>query len=183
MYKEDGSVQEPAPTVEPIELTSPDGEITLRQYTIDDAAEVFAIINRNREHLSQNHEDTADKYPTLQVMEESILHPKNPERRRFAIRNRQDVIVGGINLTTDDEKPEEAEIGYWQGKEFTGKGYTGRAVETLTAFGFENLGYKTIYGKVFETNEPSVKVLQRAGYIQTGKNDGYIRLEKSTPRK
>ncbi|MCL5438962.1 MAG: GNAT family N-acetyltransferase, partial [Patescibacteria group bacterium] len=161
-----------------IELASSDGEVTLRQYSLEDSSELFALIDRNRTHLSQNYEDTALKYPSLETVQESILHPKNPSRRRFAIRNKQGLIVGGINITTDDGDPKQAEIGYWQGAEFTGNGYISRAVEVLTTFGFQRLGYELIYGKVFKSNTPSLNVLKRAGYEEKRRvNGGYIILE------
>jgi RimJ/RimL family protein N-acetyltransferase len=170
--RKDGSVNR-------IELTSNDAEITLGQYTIEDADGIFALIDRNRTHLSQHHEDTAEKYPTLQALQESITNPSNPRRLRFAIRNRQNVIVGGINITPDENSNEQAEIGYWQGEEFTGKGYVGRAVEALTAFGFEELGFQVIYAKVFKTNTSSIRVLQRAGFEKSENQEGYIKFTKT----
>jgi RimJ/RimL family protein N-acetyltransferase len=164
-----------------LEIRSPDGEITLTQYILQDAKEIFELIDNSREHLSQHQEDTAIKYPTLDVLRKSIAQPENPARLRLAIRNREGHIVGGINLTPDKDNPRFAEIGYWQGIEFSGrrKGYVGRAVQALTQFSFDNMNLDTIYGDVFETNISSMNVLRRAGYQEAGKDDkGYIRFIK-----
>jgi len=162
----------------PIEILSPDGNIVLRQFTQQDSEEIFALIDRNRNHLSQNGDDTADKYPTLETVRESIEHPKNPKRLRFAIRNRERQLVGSINLTPDENDPTQGEIGYYLSAEFQRQGYMGKAVTALTDYGFSVLNYETIYGDVAEGNIASVSVLLKAGYKETGEHDGKIRYSR-----
>lgn len=152
-----------------VEISSPDDVIILKPFTLADVKEIFELIDRNRDHLSQNGEDTAEKYPTLESVEKSISNPSNPKRLRFAIRNFEGELVGSINLTPLDSKPKKGEIGYYLGGEFTGKGYASRAVEALTNYGFNNLGYEEIFGMVANTNIPSLNVLKKAGYKETGK--------------
>lgn len=162
----------------PIEIVSSNDAVILRQFTPQDSEEIFALIDRNREHLSQFGDDTADRYPTLEAVRESIDHPKNPKRLRFAIRNKKGQLVGSINLTPDEKDSTQGEIGYYLGSEFQGKGYMGKAVEILTNYGFDFLNYKTIYGDIAKGNMVSVKVLVKAGYQETGKHDGKIRYSK-----
>ncbi len=162
----------------PIEILSSDGSIVLRQFTSQDSGEIFGLIDTNRSHLSQFGDDTADKYPTLESVRESIEHPKNPKRLRFAIRNREGQFVGSINITPDEENQEAAEIGYYLGSEFQRQGYIGKAVKILTVYGFETLAYKTIYGDVAEENTASSSVLLKAGYKETRRHDGKIRYSK-----
>lgn len=173
----EGSIAKDLPR-NPIEILSSDGSIILRQFAPQDSEEIFALINRNRTHLSQFRDDTSDKYPTLEAVRESIEHPKNPKRLRFAIRNREGQFVGSINITPDKRHQGIAEIGYYLGSEFQRKGYMGRAVETLTNYGFNALDYKIMYGDVAEGNIASVNVLLKAGYKETGKHDGKIRYSK-----
>lgn len=165
-------------TAVPIEIISSDGEITLRQFSPQDSDEIFALIDRNRSHLSQFGDDTADKYPTVKAVRESIERPKNPKRLRFAIRNKQGNLVGSINLTPDENDLTSGEIGYYLGFEFQKQGYMRRAVQTLTDYGFESLGYKIIYGDVAEGNTASASVLHKAGYQEAGGHDGKIRFSK-----
>ena len=167
--EDESTLQEPVGGTKPIEIHSEDGTVTLRQFTLEDANEIFALIDRNREHLSQHGEDTAGKYPTLESVVKSIAEPSNPKRLRFAIRNEKGEFVGSINLTPDKEDPNRGEIGYYLGGEFTSKGYAGRAVEVLTRYGFKHLGYKEIFGVAAETNTPSINVLKRLGYTETGR--------------
>lgn len=168
--KEEASLEvKPQVTSDPIEIASPDGVINLRQFTLDDAREIFELIDRNREHLSQHGEDTAEKYPTLESVVESIAKPSNLKRLRFALRNADGEYVGSINLTQDEHNSERGEIGYYLGKKFMGKGYAGRAVEALTRYGLDRLGYQVIFGMVAETNTPSINILTRTGYEETGR--------------
>ncbi len=60
------------PSNNPIEIASSDGEVVLRQFTLEDAEEIFKLIDGNREHLSQFGDDTAGKYPTLDSVRESL---------------------------------------------------------------------------------------------------------------
>src|SRR5437868_14428116 len=100
----EGSFQPEQEAIRPLELVSLDGEVILRQYSPADAQEGFSLIDRNRDHLSQFGDETASKYPTLESFQESILHPKNPRRLRFGIRNKEGLLVGSINLTPQPRK-------------------------------------------------------------------------------
>lgn len=161
----------------PIEIIA-STDLSLKQFTAQDAEEIFALIDRSRDHLSQFGDDTADKYPTLESVRESIVRPRNLKRLRFAIRNKEEQLVGSINITPDENNPEQAEIGYYLGAEFQRQGYMGRAVQALTSYGFQTLNYKTIYGNVAEKNIASGNVLLKAGYKETGRDDGKIRYSK-----
>lgn len=163
--EDEGSFVPEYEATRPLELISLDGEVILRQYTPADAEEGFALIDRNRDHLSQFGDETAVKYPTLESFQESILRPKNPRRLHFGIRNRDDVLVGSINLTPQQKNRRKGKIGYYQGAEFQGKGYTTRAVETLTDYAFDQGGFEVLYGDVASGNIASERVLMMAGYI------------------
>lgn len=163
----------------PIEIVSSTGDVTLRQFTVADADEIFALIDSGRDHLSQHGDETAAKYQTVDAVRDSIATPTNPQRLRFGIRNSDGVLVGSINVTPDDDTPHRGEIGYYLGAAHTGRGYTTEAVTTLTEYAFAQLGYIELYGKVAEANTPSVKVLQRAGYTETRREDGEIYLTRT----
>jgi len=167
----------------PIEIISPDGEISLRTYSLVDAEEAFALIDRNRDYLSQYGEDTAKKYPDLESFQESIRHPQNPARLRFAIRNKAGTLVGTINLTPDKDVPQKGEIGYYLGAEFQGHGYVNRAIGLLTNYAFQSLGYTSLFGSVAPENIRSIRALIGNGYsMSTARNHkGRLILTKEKP--
>lgn len=44
-----------------------ESDVVLRRLTIDDAPAMFALIDSNREHLSQHNDDTADKLSLIHI--------------------------------------------------------------------------------------------------------------------
>jgi RimJ/RimL family protein N-acetyltransferase len=155
-----------------LELISLDGEITLRQYSLADAPAAFALIDRNRKHLSRFGDTTARKYKTLESFQKSIEHPANPDRLRMGIWNSDGELVGTINLTPQAEDLQTGEVRYYLGEEFQGHGYATIAVETITDYAFQQGGFHTLFGDVHKKNEGSEAVLQAAGYVDHDWSDG-----------
>jgi ribosomal-protein-alanine N-acetyltransferase len=90
---------------------------------------------------------------------------QNPETN-FVIANEEEMMGAiGINLQYDVYKY-SAEIGYWLGEPFWGKGIATSAVKALTEFAFTNFLLSRIYAHVFEGNIASEKVLLKAGYVK-----------------
>ena len=79
-----------------------DLDIVLKQYIADDAHAIFQLINNSRDHLSQYGDTTAEKYLTVELVFESIIKPKNPQRLRPGIWD-DNALVGGINLTSNED--------------------------------------------------------------------------------
>jgi len=59
-----------------------------------------------------------------------------------------------------------AEIGYWIGEPYWGKGIASLAVGLLTDYGFNRLHLVRIFAGVFEHNFASMRVLQKNGYTK-----------------
>lgn len=76
-------------------------------------------------------------------------------------------VVGGIGL--DKIWQHCAEIGYWLGKKYWGRGITTVAVKLVAKYGFEKLGLRRIYAFTFLFNKVSAKVLEKAGFKYEGK--------------
>jgi len=73
--------------------------------------------------------------------------------------------VGGIGLVLNtDVFRRSAEIGYWLGEEFWGRGIATEAVRALTDYAFSNFDLCRVYAGVFEWNPASMRVLEKAGY-------------------
>ncbi len=70
----------------------------------------------------------------------------------------------GIILQNDVERI-SAELGYWLGKKYWGKGIMTEAIKQMTKYTFENFGYlHKIYATPFGFNIGSQRVLQKAGF-------------------
>ena len=80
-----------------------------------------------------------------------------------------DRAVGGIGLHPRfDIERCSAELGYWLGKPFWGRGLTTAAVRAITRHAFENLGLLRVFALPFEENIASARVLEKAGYVREG---------------
>ncbi|TXF77410.1 GNAT family N-acetyltransferase [Chryseobacterium sp.] len=85
------------------------------------------------------------------------------ESYRFAIREKEiGKLIGviGLHLTKEHRK---AELGYWLGKDFWGKGYLTEALKAVFEFGFNDLQLNKIYATHFIHNPASGRVMQKAG--------------------
>lgn len=75
-----------------------------------------------------------------------------------------DEVVGHITVKGVDRERGEAEIGYWIGRPFWGRGYASEAVRLVVAFAFEDLGLRRLYAHVLAHNPASGRVLEKAGF-------------------
>ncbi|HMT73004.1 MAG TPA: GNAT family N-acetyltransferase [Chitinophagaceae bacterium] len=77
--------------------------------------------------------------------------------------------VGGIGLILNgDVYIKSAEIGYWLGESFWGKGVTTEAVRQMTEYVFYYFDLVRLYAEVFESNKASMRVLEKNGYYLEG---------------
>ncbi len=82
----------------------------------------------------------------------------------------QGAAVGGIGLILhDDIEKCSAELGYWLGREFWGKGITAAAVRAVTRYAFETFALTRVYAVPFADNAGSIRVLEKAGYRCEGR--------------
>ncbi len=74
--------------------------------------------------------------------------------------------VGGIGVhPKDDIECKNAELGYWIGQPFWGKGVVTAAVKQMIAYGFDNFDINRIFARPFEHNRGSQRVLEKAGFV------------------
>lgn len=73
--------------------------------------------------------------------------------------------VGGIGIFPGtDIHHRSAEIGYWLGEEFWGRGIATEALKAASQWAFENYDLNRLWAGVFEHNAASARVLVKAGY-------------------
>ena len=77
--------------------------------------------------------------------------------------------VGGVGLELmSDVNRRTAEIGYWLGVEYWGRGIATEAVALVTAWAFDAHGLLRIFAQPFAENHASRRVLEKAGYVFEG---------------
>lgn len=77
--------------------------------------------------------------------------------------------VGSISLKLGgDIERVSAEMGYWLGRPFWGRGIVTDAVVGLTEYAFRTLGLNRVFAVPFVRNPASQRVLEKAGYTREG---------------
>ncbi|KAJ5650468.1 acetyltransferase [Penicillium longicatenatum] len=103
---------------------------------------------------------------------QSWISSQTPTSTDYVICRAEDnVVIGSIGLKPrTDVEYRTMEIGYWLGEEFWGQGIVTGVVAAFTKWTFETFDHiLRIQAEVFEGNEPSGRVLQKAGYAFEGR--------------
>jgi ribosomal-protein-alanine N-acetyltransferase len=78
--------------------------------------------------------------------------------------------AGGIGFTLQsDIERISAEIGYWLGEPFWGRGIATEAVRAVTRYALDRHGLRRMYAVPFASNRASHRVLEKAGYALEGR--------------
>ena len=73
----------------------------------------------------------------------------------------------GLKLGTDVERI-SAELGYWLGAPYRGRGIMTEAIRAFTDEAFETFSLTRIFALPFAHNVPSCRALEKAGYVLEG---------------
>ncbi len=93
------------------------------------------------------------------------INSADPETA-FAIANNKEAfgVIGFIS--GQDVYRHSAEIGYWIGEEYWGRGIMTGAIKAFTAHLFENFDFNRLSAGVFSSNPASARVLEKVGYTR-----------------
>ncbi|MCU0490992.1 MAG: GNAT family N-acetyltransferase [Chloroflexaceae bacterium] len=87
----------------------------------------------------------------------------------FAIATANEAI-GGIGITIhSDVHRLTAELGYWLGEPFWGRGYITESIAAFTSYAFATFGLVRISAEPYATNQASARALEKAGYSYEGR--------------
>ncbi len=86
----------------------------------------------------------------------------------FAITTPGDGIVGAVGLKLEDGTG-IAELGYWVGVPYWGRGYATEAAAAVLDYGFETLALRRIRARSFSRNPASSRVLEKIGMRHEGR--------------
>lgn len=86
----------------------------------------------------------------------------------YAIIKKEDnELVGAIGLMMNNLH-RKAELGYWIGVPYWGKGYCTESSKAIIELGFEELGLNKIYARALVSNIGSWSVMEKVGMIYEG---------------
>jgi ribosomal-protein-alanine N-acetyltransferase len=88
-----------------------------------------------------------------------------------------DQLMGGVTLSNVRRGvTQSATLGYWLGLPFVRRGHMAEAVRALTAHSFETLRLHRVEAAVQPVNEPSLRVLERVGFVREGLARRYLKI-------
>lgn len=141
--------------------------------------EIRAFHEDDAESLQQNANDPE----IASRLRDGFPHPYTLSDAHWWIRqaNKQDPftsfaiavdgkVAGGCGIILQsDVSARSAEIGYWLGRNYWGRGIATEVVRTITEYAFDTFDLNRVYAMVFEGNEASARVLEKAGYEFEGR--------------
>ena len=124
------------------------------------------VANANNRNIWIN---LRDRFPHPYTTRDGSAFLKHTREQRpetaFAIAVNGEAVGGiGFQLGSDVERV-SAEIGYWLGEPFWGRGITTEALVSLTRYAIATHGLTRIYAVPFAWNTASCRVLEKAGYV------------------
>lgn len=110
----------------------------------------------------------SDGFPHPYTLEKGIAFIENATKdsplRIFAI-DQGGVAVGGIGIHPQaDIHRRNAELGYWLGEPFWGKGIITEAIIGIVDYAFKNFDIYRIFARPFSSNPASQKALIKSGF-------------------
>jgi RimJ/RimL family protein N-acetyltransferase len=144
-------------------------DFTVRDWQRDDAPSLARHANDRRIWLNMR-----DAFPhpyTLADAEAFLAFVADMQPRSFFAIVRADEAIGGIGYTLrPDVERISAEIGYWLGTAFWGRGIMTTALSAVTAYAFrEHAELRRIFAVPYAWSTASVRVLDKVGYRCEGR--------------
>jgi ribosomal-protein-serine acetyltransferase len=151
--------------VNPIRWDLGDG-LVVRTYVMDDAPELFALVDANRERLRpwMMWEPQTTSPEDSRAFIKRSLDSDDYEGNGLWLQGR---LIGGMGLMLD-LPVNSGEVGYWIDGEHEGEGIVTRAAGRFLDFGFDELGLHRIELHAAVENVRSRAVAARLGMIEEG---------------
>lgn len=143
-------------------LTS--SRLTLRPYSAADAAEVRRLAGDRR--IADTTTSIPHPYPECAAEAWIALHPASFAARKevtFAVTVASGELLGTASLLDLSAAHARAELGYWIGFEFWGRGYCTEAVSRLVEFAQQDLDITRIIARCLARNTASARVMEKVG--------------------
>jgi RimJ/RimL family protein N-acetyltransferase len=140
----------------------------LRRWRMEDRASL--IRNANNRRVWRNLRDIFPHPYTESDADAWLAHATDQQQAPWVFAIEVDGEAGGgIGLKRgSDIESQSAEIGYWLGERYWGRGIATAAARGITERAFEETDLCRLYAWVFAWNPASMRVLEKAGYHREG---------------
>jgi RimJ/RimL family protein N-acetyltransferase len=137
--------------------------LTLRRPTLADVKAIARLANDRR--VAENTRRLPHPYSQDHAVDFVRATAELGSEAVFLIEH-DDRPIGMVGI--DCSTPDEAELGYWLGVEFWGRGFGTEAARGAIDFFFEELGDEHLHAGARVTNPASRKVLEKCGFQWSG---------------
>ncbi|MHB2265391.1 GNAT family N-acetyltransferase [Aliihoeflea sp. PC F10.4] len=171
-----------APFLKSVVPTLSGGGVTIRPPRKRDHAEWARLREDSRAFL----EPWEPRWPTDDLEYSAWKHRlKRYNREAMAgsghafmiFENTSGLLVGGISIgNIRHGVAQSAQIGYWMGERFAGRGLMQAAMKLTLAHGFETLKLHRLEAACIPDNARSIRVLENAGFRREGLLRSYLRI-------
>ena len=146
--------------------------VALRHLSPADADAYYALVDRNRVHLTRHGDYSFAIDATPELIRNQLLQIP-PETTAFGIWV-DESLAGRVDLIRHTLT--RFGIGYWLGEAFIGRGVATAAVAAAIAHARDRYGATDIFAGVTHGNERSVALLTRLGFCDVAQFDNYTRF-------
>ncbi|MCP4684663.1 MAG: GNAT family N-acetyltransferase [bacterium] len=153
-------------TAQPTLITK---RLVLRPFTASDSADVCRLagdkdIASTTLHIPHPYEET---HAQQWIATHAGAFERGFQAVFAVVQSADGSLSGAIGLTLDP-KNRSAEMGYWIGRPFWGKGYCTEAARELVRYGFEDRNLNRIHANHFGRNTASGRVMEKIGMKYEG---------------
>ena len=137
----------------------------LRPLRLSDLGDLLSLANNRK--ISDRLTD-AFPYPYTKTHGEQFIQRVNSTKPANVLAiTINDRMVGAIGIhPKSDVDRLNAELGYWVGEPYWGKGIATQAIEMMLLYGFEHFPeIERIFARPYGDNPASIRVLEKAGFI------------------
>ncbi len=140
---------------------------------------------KNRQFLAPFEPSWSELELTRRAFEDRVRHSHHEARRGneftfllFATKDGNETLIGGLTLSNVRYRAaRHANLGYWMGKQHTGKGHMSQAVALCLPFVFEYLNLRRLHAACLPHNLASRRVLENNGFIEEGFAEQYLQID------
>lgn len=138
-------------------------DVKLREFRKEDVERLVELANNP--NIADNLRDAFPNPYTLEDADKFFLAAKYDAKSIRRAIEWKGQYVGNIGLHfTDDVYRFNAEIGYFIGEPYWGRGIASQAIPLMLELGFQHPSMHRIFAGVFSYNPVSMRVLEKAGF-------------------
>ncbi len=150
----------------------PGERITVRRYTISDLPHL--VENINDESVARWTANIPHPYSEKDAA--SFIRKSHSDINRkkgfplVIALNETGKVIGGTGLhgLKEEERFQNAEMGYWLGKKYRNQGIVTEAAGLMLDFAFNKLKLHKVNGRAFEKNIASQRIFEKSGFVLEG---------------